>query len=153
MFPTLLGRANWYTNFWGATFWLPLSKLTYVAYLTFPIFNAFLMASMKQSPYLSLLNIYGFTWFGIIFTYSAAFFIHILVEAPLMNLIFSSRLKALELEAKDKQPNGFSPTLSHVSSNHNSQISRPGLNLTVSQGSSKYVPENSIEEEKELVIE
>jgi len=103
MLPTLLGRANFYTNFFAATFWLPLSKLTYVAYLTFPIYNAILLSSMNELPYLGYLNIYGITYFGIIFTYCASFIFHILIEAPLMNLIFSKRIEALESETKEKR--------------------------------------------------
>ena len=81
-------------------FWVPLSKLSYIVYLIFPIIDATLISSMNQALFLSYLTMFYLLAFNFVFCMIAGFFCHILVEGPLMNLIFAWQIKARESEAR-----------------------------------------------------
>lgn len=80
--------------------WVPLSKLSYIVYLIFPIIDATLISSLNQALYLSYLTMFYLLAFNFVFCMIAGFFCHILVEGPLMNLIFAWQIKARESEAR-----------------------------------------------------
>ena len=103
MLPMFLGKANIFKNLWSANFWVPISRLTYVCYLISPITNAVLFSTMPSSLYLSYMTIFGLVWFSFIFNIVAAFFIHIFLEAPLMNLILSRQVRTKEKMVKNDQ--------------------------------------------------
>ena len=89
MLPTFLGKANMFRNFWSASFWVPLSKLTYLCYLITPVINSVLMSSENASLYLSYLAVYGLVWYSFFSCMMVSFLLHIFLEAPMMNLILS----------------------------------------------------------------
>ena len=73
----------------SANFWVPLSKLSYMVYLIFPIIDATLISSMNQALFLSYLTMFYLLAFNFAFCMIAGFFCHMLIEGPLMNLIFA----------------------------------------------------------------
>ena len=100
MLPIFLDRANMLKNFFSAIWWVPLSKLTYVCYLIFPIVNAVIFSSMSASLYLSYMTIFALLWFNFVFCMIVAFFLHIFLEAPMMNLILSKQIATKEMREK-----------------------------------------------------
>ena len=103
MLPMFLDRANMIKNFFSAVWWVPLSKLTYLCYLIFPVINAVMMSSMSASLYLSYMTIFALLWFNFVFCMVAAFFLHIFLEGPLMNLMLSKQLAAKEMSEKNEK--------------------------------------------------
>lgn len=89
-----------FKNVMSGDFWVPLSKLSYLVYLIFPIIDATLISSMNQALFLSYLTMFYLLAFNFAFCMIAAFFCHILIEGPLMNLIFSQRISEKESEAR-----------------------------------------------------
>ena len=77
-------------NFLSSAFWVPLSRLSYLVYLIFPVVNATLISSMNQSLYLTYMTMFALVFFSYTFTILIAFLGHIFVEGPLMNLILNS---------------------------------------------------------------
>lgn len=57
MINILIGRGQGLKAFFASSFWVPLSRLTYLVYLIFPILNAVLISSMPQSLFLSYNNV------------------------------------------------------------------------------------------------
>ena len=79
-------------NFFSATFWVPLSRLSYIVYLIFPIINAILMSSLPQSLFLSYLTMFYLLAFNFVFCMLAGLLMHLFVEAPLMNIIICKQI-------------------------------------------------------------
>lgn len=77
-------------------FWVPLAKLSYVVYLIFPIIDATVISSMSQALFLSYNTMFYLLAFNFAFCMVAGFFCHILIEGPLMNLIFSRQIYSIE---------------------------------------------------------
>ena len=77
-------------------FWVPLAKLSYVVYLIFPIIDATVISSMSQALFLSYNTMFYLLAFNFFFCMIAGFFCHILIEGPLMNLIFSRQIYSIE---------------------------------------------------------
>ena len=80
--------------------WAPLAKLSYIVYLIFPIIDATLISSLNQALFLSYLTMFYLLAFNFVFCMIAGFFCHILIEGPLMNLIFAWQIQARESEAR-----------------------------------------------------
>ena len=87
-------------NFLSFTFWVPLSRSSYIIYLIFPIINATLLSSMNQSLYLTYWTMFALIFFSYTFCVFIGFLGHILFEGPLMNLIMNSRIRAKESEER-----------------------------------------------------
>lgn len=96
MLTMFLDRANMLKNFFSAIWWVPLSRLTYLTYLILPIINSILMSSMSASLFLSYMTVLALVWFNFVFCMIAAFVLHILIEAPVMNLILSRKIRESE---------------------------------------------------------
>jgi hypothetical protein len=57
MINMFIGRGQGLKAFFASSFWVPLSSLSYLVYLIFPILNAVLISSMPQSLFLSYINV------------------------------------------------------------------------------------------------
>lgn len=97
---TTLDHGHMFKSAMSRDFWAPLAKLSYLVYLIFPIIDATLISSMNQALFLSYLTMFYLLAFNFAFCIIAAFFCHILIEGPLMNLIFAYRIKEQESEAR-----------------------------------------------------
>ena len=95
-----LDKGRLLKSFFSLAFWLPLSRLSYLVYLIFPMINATLISSMNQALFLSYLTMMYLLAFNFAFCMIAAFFCHIFVEGPLMNLIFAKQIRGKESEAR-----------------------------------------------------
>ena len=84
-----LDKGRMLKNIFSASPWVPLSKLSYLVYLIFPIIDATLISSMNQALFLSYLTMFYLLAFNFSFCIIAGFICHIFVEGPLMNLIFA----------------------------------------------------------------
>ena len=102
MLPMFLGQANYQKNFWSASWWVPLSKLTYLVYLIFPVINLVFMSSAEESLFLSYFTMAALFAANWTLCFIGAFFVHILIEAPLMNLILSKQIRKVEMKDKRK---------------------------------------------------
>ena len=85
-------------NFFSLQFWAPLSRLSYLVYLIFPMINATLISSMNQALFLSYYTMFYLLAFNFSFCMVAGFIGHIFVESPLMNLILAWQIRARESE-------------------------------------------------------
>ena len=83
-----LDKGRMLKNVFSASLWVPLSKLSYLVYLIFPIIDATLISSMNSALFLSYLTMFYLLAFNFAFCIIAGFFCHIFIEGPLMNLIF-----------------------------------------------------------------
>ena len=84
-----LGKGRMLKQFFSASPWVPISKLSYLVYLIFPIIDATLISSMNSALFLSYLTMFYLLAFNFAFCIIAGFVCHIFIEGPLMNLIFS----------------------------------------------------------------
>ena len=91
-----LGHGRLLRNFFSMPFWVPFSRLSYLVYLTFPLINATVISQMSQALFLSYYTMFYLLAFAFAFSMVAGFFIHIFVEAPLMNLILGQHLRHKE---------------------------------------------------------
>ncbi len=87
-------------NFFALQFWAPLSRLSYLVYLIFPLINATLISSMNQALFLSYYTMFYLLAFNFVFCMVAGFVCHIFVESPLMNLILAWQIRAKESESR-----------------------------------------------------
>ena len=85
-------------NFFSMGFWVPLSRLSYLVYLIFPVINATLISSMNQALFLSYNTMFYLLGFCFSFCMLAAFFCHVFVEGPLMSLVLSHWIREQESE-------------------------------------------------------
>ena len=95
-----LNHGHMFKSAMSRDFWVPLSKLSYLVYLIFPIIDATLISSMNQALFLSYLTMFYLLAFNFAFCFIAGFFCHIFIEGPLMNLIFAGQISAKESEAR-----------------------------------------------------
>ena len=63
--------------------------------------NAIFSSSADDSLFLSYYTMFALLMFNFTFCMIAAFFIHVLIEAPLMNLILSGHIKKEEMKDRD----------------------------------------------------
>ena len=96
----ILEQGRLLRNVFSASFWVPLSRLSYVVYLIFPLINARLISSMQQSLYLSYLTMFYLLAFNFVFCMLAAFLANIFIEAPLYNLMISRQIRTRDREEK-----------------------------------------------------
>lgn len=87
-------------SFFSLGIWVPLSRLSYLVYLIFPVINATLISSMSQALFLSYYTMFYLLAFSFSFCQIAAFFCHILFEGPLMSLIMSRWIRKREAEQR-----------------------------------------------------
>jgi peptidoglycan/LPS O-acetylase OafA/YrhL len=74
-------------NALSASFWVPLSRLSYVIYLIFPVINACVISSLPQSLFLSYITMFYLLAFNFVFCIIVGFVLNLFLEAPLYNLI------------------------------------------------------------------
>ena len=70
-------------------------------YLIFPIINTIFSSAASDSLFLSYYTMFALLMFNFTFCMIAAFFIHVLIEAPLLNLILSRHIKKGEMKDRD----------------------------------------------------
>lgn len=70
--------------------WIPLSRLSYVAYLLHPALMAALYGSTTSAFRYSTLLMVQFAVANVVFTYAAALLFHLLLEAPLKTLLLEN---------------------------------------------------------------
>ena len=58
---------------------------------------------MSSSLYLSYMTIFALLWFNFVFCMIVAFFLHILLEAPIMNLILCRQIAEKEMKEKSEK--------------------------------------------------
>jgi len=96
----VLNQGRLLRSFLSLQFWVPLSRLSFLVYLIFPIVNATLISSMSQALFLSYNTMFYLLAFNFAFCIILGFFVHIFVEGPLMNLILAWKIKANEKEQR-----------------------------------------------------
>lgn len=94
MLAMILDHGRLLKGFFSLPFWVPLSRLSYLVYLIFPIIDSVLISSMNQALFLSYMTMFYLIAFNYAFCMIAGFFCHILFEGPLMSLILGSRIAA-----------------------------------------------------------
>lgn len=96
----ILDHGRLLKGFFKLKLWVPLSRLSYIVYLTFPLVNATLISSMGQALFLSYYTMFYLLAFNFVFCQILGFVVHIFIEGPLMNLILAWRIRAQEGEAR-----------------------------------------------------
>jgi len=82
-----LGHFALLKSFFGANFWVPLARLSYLVYLVFPIVTASLISSMSMSLFLDYYTMFYLLTFAMLGNYVFAFFSHLVTEGPLSALV------------------------------------------------------------------
>lgn len=81
-------------RFLSLKIWIPLSRLSYVVYIIFPLVNATLISSMNQALFLSYYTMFYLLAFNFVFCMLLGFIVHLFIEGPLMNLILAWKIRA-----------------------------------------------------------
>lgn len=96
----ILNHGRMCRSFFSMSFWVPLSRLSYLVYLIFPLINATLISSMGQALFLSYYTMFYLLAFSFSFCQIAAFFCHVLFEGPLMSLVMGRWIRRREAEQR-----------------------------------------------------
>lgn len=78
---------NWLMRMLQHSVWLPLSRLSYVVYLVFPIVNATLLSSMPSSLVLSYYTMFFLISYSLMASFTVALLVYIFVENPIRHLL------------------------------------------------------------------
>jgi peptidoglycan/LPS O-acetylase OafA/YrhL len=84
--PFALGYGDFVRSFLGASFWTPLARLTFGAYLIHPVFLAYFVASITTQLRYSFGNWMMWSCYAVIVSYGLSFISFLVLEKPLMNL-------------------------------------------------------------------
>ena len=100
MVAMILDHGRLLKGFFSLPMWVPMSRLSYIVYLIFPIIDSVLISSMNQALFLSYMTMFYLIAFNYAFCMIAGFFCHILFEGPLTSLILGTRIAAHESESR-----------------------------------------------------
>jgi len=84
--PFALGYGDFVRTFLGASFWTPLARLTFGAYLIHPVFLSYWAASLTTQLRYTFRNWMMWSLFAIVVAYGLSFVSWLVLEKPLMNL-------------------------------------------------------------------